>query len=207
MLNLKRLALGSFQTNCYLLDDPESGTGILVDPGAEPARILNWIGAVTIEKIIITHGHSDHVGALAEVRASLACPVGGHQVDADAFGLHFDFTLGSGDRVELGSAAVEIHAIPGHTPGSIALALDESVFRRAIVGDAIFPGGPGRTQSHEDLKQLLDALAVTVFTWPDEVVLHPGHGEATTVGDERMAFERFRKQTLPTDIYGDVTWR
>lgn len=207
MLKLKRLSVGSFATNCYLLVDPERGTGILVDPGAEPRRILDWVGGVTIESIIITHGHSDHTGALGDVRASLACPVGGSRVDADQFGLHFDFTLASGDRVRLGADALEIYEVPGHTPGSIAIAPERDVMSQAIVGDAIFPGGPGHTQSYDDLVLLLDALADTVFTWPDEVVLYPGHGESTTVGDEREAFERFRERKLRPDTYGDVTWR
>jgi glyoxylase-like metal-dependent hydrolase (beta-lactamase superfamily II) len=206
MLELKKLVVGGFEANCYILKDRESGETILVDPGAQAERILDWIGQSQATKIIITHGHSDHVGALTEVRQVLGCPVGGHALDADKFGLDFDFTLGSNSWIDLGSARLEVYEIPGHTPGSVALALHEEDFKRALVGDAIFPGGPGHTQSHQDLRQLLEALEQTVFTWPDQVTLYPGHGDPTTVGAERTAFEKLQAKELPEDLYGDVTW-
>ncbi len=207
MLELSCLAVGSFQSNCYLLQEGDDGEAALVDPGAEPERIIKWVDGAPISKILITHGHHDHVGALAEVRMALNVPVFGHALDAEQFDLEFDDILAAGSMLAIGSMDLEIHEIPGHTPGSIAFALREDPFERAIVGDAIFPGGPGHTRSHEALQQLLDALARTVFTWPDNVMLYPGHGEATSVGAEREAFERMRSQDMPADLYGDVTWR
>ncbi len=98
--------------------------------------------------------------------------------------------------------------LPGHTPGSIGLQLiEESNFKRVVVGDAIFPGGPGQTSTPADLGLSLDTLARTVFTWPDSTELYPGHGVHTTVGAERAAFEAFRAKPLPPDLYGDVSWR
>jgi glyoxylase-like metal-dependent hydrolase (beta-lactamase superfamily II) len=77
----------------------------------------------------------------------------------------------------------------------------------AVVGDAIFPGGPGRTESPEALEQALAGLERTVFTWPDETALYPGHGEPTTVGRERPGFEAFLAAPRPAGLYGDVTWK
>jgi glyoxylase-like metal-dependent hydrolase (beta-lactamase superfamily II) len=207
MLALSRLPVGAYEANCYLLEDRESNAAALIDPGAQPEKIVTWVGSAPIKMILITHGHSDHVGALDELRGVLSCPVGGHASDAETFGLEFDFTLESGSRLEIGAAQLEVYEVPGHTEGSLAFALRDPSFERAIVGDAIFPGGPGHTQSHEDLKRLLAALEATIFSWPDEIRLYPGHGEATTVGAERLPFERMMGQDLPLNLFGDVTWR
>jgi glyoxylase-like metal-dependent hydrolase (beta-lactamase superfamily II) len=187
--------------------DTEHGEAVLIDPGAEAKRILEWTEGIPITKILITHGHSDHIGALSEVRDETGCPVGGHVLDAEAFGIDFDQNLQSGDQLTVGASELEVYEIPGHTPGSIAFALQEETFQRAVVGDAIFPGGPGHTSSHKNLQELLSALERTVFTWPDEVMLFPGHGKPTTVGVEREAFTNLRMQALPKDLFGDVTWR
>lgn len=206
-MELSRLEVGSLQSNCYLLQDRAGDDAALVDPGAEPQKILAWVEDAPVNKILITHGHGDHVGALHEIRQALNAPVYGHALDAERFGLEFDVIVASGRRIEIGSFELEVHEIPGHTPGSIAFAVREDPFERALVGDAIFPGGPGHTQSHRALLQLMEALQKTVFAWPDGVVLFPGHGSTTTVGAERAAFERLRMKGLPENMSGDVTWR
>jgi glyoxylase-like metal-dependent hydrolase (beta-lactamase superfamily II) len=207
VFRLDHIVVGGFQSNCYVLEDESYAEAVLIDPGADPKKILQWVEGVPITKILITHGHSDHVGALAEVRKVLDCPVGGHTLDAQAFGLEFDSMLQSGDRLSLGRYELEVCEIPGHTPGSIAFALHEDTFERAIVGDAIFPGGPGHTRSNKELQELLRALERTVFTWPNEIALYPGHGVSTTVGAEREAFTNLLSQDLSEDFFGDVTWR
>jgi glyoxylase-like metal-dependent hydrolase (beta-lactamase superfamily II) len=93
--------------------------------------------------------------------------------------------------------------VPGHTPGSVCLRLGKQV----IVGDAIFPGGPGHTTSPEALTQSLESLARRVFRWPDATELFPGHGSSTTVGAERESFEAFLAAERPANLCGDVAWR
>jgi glyoxylase-like metal-dependent hydrolase (beta-lactamase superfamily II) len=207
MLDLRALSVGEFESNCYLLSDPGTGDALLIDPGAEPKRILDWLGDVGIQRILITHGHSDHVGALEAIRDEFDIEVGIHPLDVDEFGLKADFALATGDRVPIGASKLEIVHIPGHTPGSVGLRiLEDGGSLRALVGDAVFPGGPGHTQTPEDLETLLQALETTVFTWPDETEIFPGHGESTTVGTERPAFESFIKSSRKLGLCGDVTW-
>lgn len=207
MIELRVLPVGEYQTNCYLLVEAELCEGILVDPGDEAQEILDWIGNTRITRLLLTHGHSDHVGALQTVRKALGVKVGIHPADAAAFSIKKDFDLSPGVIFRLGGAAIEVVHVPGHTPGSVALKLIEADgFHHSLSGDAIFPGGPGHTKTSVDLTIALDSLARTVFTWSDSVRLHPGHGESTTVGAERAAFETFRDKPLPPDLCGDVTW-
>ena len=208
MLELKVLPVGEYQSNCYLLVVPKTHKGILIDPGDQAEEILRFIGSLEITHILITHGHVDHVSALEIVRKALRVPVGIHPADVDAFGLRSDFALEDGDTVDLMGEELRISHVPGHTPGSVMFGLsDRGEIQGAVVGDAIFPGGPGHTETPQALATSLDSLARTVFTWRDEVILYPGHGDPTTVGEERAAFEAFRSSSLPPDLYGDVTWR
>lgn len=208
MYQIRVLPVGSFASNVYLLEDPQSHTAALVDCGAQAEAILEFTAGVEVELLLITHGHHDHVGALEGVREALDVPVGLHPLDAARFDLEYDLALKGGELLDLGGGQLEVVHIPGHTPGSVALrVLEEGEFRRALVGDAVFPGGPGHTETPVQLKQSLDSLEETVFRWSDHVSLLPGHGEPTTVAAERAAFERFRSQPLPPDLCGDVTWR
>ena len=208
MIELQRKTLGPYQTNCYLLSDTSTQDAILIDVPAEAETILAWIEPFKINSIVLTHGHADHVGALERVRESLKVPVALHPADGRNFGIMAEAPLEQGLTISLGEARLEIVHIPGHTQGSVALKVYEAdTFLFAIVGDAIFPGGPGHTSSPAALMQSLDALGCTVFTWPDHIELHPGHGVSTTVGTEREAFEAFCAKPLSPDLYGDVSWR
>lgn len=208
MLELKVLSVGEYQSNCYLLVVPKTNQGILIDPGDQAEEILRFVGSLEIAHILITHGHVDHVSALEIVREELGAPVGIHPADVDAFGLRPDFLLEDGDTVDLVGEELRVSHIPGHTLGSVMFGLIErGEIQGAIVGDAIFPGGPGHTETPQALVTSLDSLSRTVFTWGDEVSLYPGHGDPTTVGEERAAFETFRAGPLPPDLCGEVTWR
>ncbi|TFH35417.1 MAG: MBL fold metallo-hydrolase [Anaerolineales bacterium] len=208
MIELQSKTLGDYQTNCYLLIDSMSRDAILVDVPDEAETILSWIEPFALKRIVLTHGHIDHTGALDRVRQSLRVPVAIHPADGRDFNIVTEATLEQDSSIPLGEARLEVACIPGHTQGSIALKVFEGgVFLFAIVGDSIFPGGPGHTASPEALRQSLEALERTVFTWPDSIELHPGHGVSTTVGAERPAFDSLRSNPLPPDLYGDVLWR
>ena len=201
-LEIRCLEVGPWPMNCYLVSCPASGQVAVVDPGEDADEILALAGS-QVCCILLTHGHPDHVGALETVRRATDAPVGIHPADSEAWGLDADFPLLDGMEVQVGRERVRVSHVPGHTPGSVCLRFDD----RAVVGDAIFPGGPGHTTSPEALAQSLYSLGRTVFTWPDDTVLYPGHGTSTTVGAEREAFERFVAAGSAPDLYGDVTWR
>jgi hydroxyacylglutathione hydrolase len=203
LLELQRLQVGPWPMNCYLVRCQATGEVAVVDPGAEAETILAAVGNGRVCCILVTHGHPDHVGALETVRQAVGAPVGIHPADAEAWGVQADFPLLDGARLEVGQCSVTVVHVPGHTPGSVCLRLDG----RVLAGDAIFPGGPGHTISPGALVQSLESLRRTVFTWTDDTELYPGHGDSTTVGAERSAFERFITEVHPSDLCGDVNWR
>lgn len=200
---LQLLEVGPWPMNCYLVRCVETGEIAIVDPGADAETILSAVGDAPVCCILLTHGHIDHVGALDAVRAAAGVNVGIHPADAAAFGLEADFALEHGARVAVGRGQMTITHVPGHTPGSVCLGLNGQV----LVGDAIFPGGPGHTVSPQTLTQSLESLGQTIFTWSDRIELYPGHGGHTTVGSERAAFEHFLRSERAPDLCGDVMWR
>ncbi len=194
------LSLGPWGTNCYVLI--KEGASVIVDPAAEAERILEAVAGTEVKTILLTHGHGDHVQALDEVRQATGAPLGIHPADATEFDIQGDYDLQDGDRIALGSGELLVHHSPGHTPGSVCFRFDQS----ALVGDTLFPGGPGHSRTPAALAQLLESLQEVLFTWSDEVAFHPGHGEGSSIGAVRPAFEAFLARPRPADLCGDVEW-
>lgn len=191
-----KLSVGSMDNNAYLL---RGRTGsVLIDAAAEPERLLEMIGDQPPEVIVTTHRHQDHWQALAEVaeatRAQLVC--GRPDQDAIATGAWVENLTGvwDGDVVALGEESLGVVGLVGHTPGSITL-----VYRGAdevdhlFTGDSLFPGGPGKTGGPEDFTSLMDDLETKIFgTFDDPAVVHPGHGDDTTLAAERPHLRTWR---------------
>jgi len=192
-----------FQQNCSLIYDAGSNVGAIVDPGGDVASILAAIkqSGVKIEKILLTHGHIDHAGGAAELRDALGVKIEGPHTEDQflldnlpASGLRFGITdarvvtpdrwLAEGDEVTVGDLTFKVIEAPGHTPGSVVLFNAENKF--ALMGDVLFKGSVGRTDvprgSHETL---IASIKTKVLPLGDDVVFLPGHGEASSIGDER----------------------
>jgi glyoxylase-like metal-dependent hydrolase (beta-lactamase superfamily II) len=157
----------------------------------------------SVVKILITHTHSDHIGALVEVKSATNAPVYVNPLDAKKAQIEFEVPIQDGDEIEVGNQRLRAIHAPGHTPGQVCLMLDDD---RALVGDTIFVGGPGRTSSHKDFKTTMHTMQEIVFTWPDETEFFPGHGPSGTIGAERPAFEAFVARGWSSKLRGDVTW-
>lgn len=196
-------AVGPWPMNTYIVIDEEKSNSAIVDPGADPDTILTLVERTNIEAILITHGHPDHIGALAEVKAATQAPVYMNPLEAQEFDLDFDLPLEHGQIITLGNSRLNAIHTPGHTPGMTSLDLADG---RILVGDTIFVGGPGKTWSEEDFATTMRTMQQIVFAWPDETRFYPGHGPSGVIGQERPAFEAFLARGWSPDLFGDVTW-
>lgn len=194
------IPVGSYETNCYLVWDALSREGIIIDPGFEPEKILARVRQLnlSIKALVNTHGHLDHIGGNAAIVSQFNCPLCIGAADATLLedpklnhsarmrrpvvSPAADRLLRQGDVVEFGHCQLKVAETPGHTPGGISLLGDGRLF----CGDTLFAGAVGRTDlpggSHQ---QLLQSICSQLLTLPDETVVLPGHGPATTIGEER----------------------
>ena len=185
--------------NCYLLTCRHTGDQVLVDAAAEPERLLPLIGDAGLATVVTTHQHWDHHRALAEVVAATSAEVLAGAPDAAAIteqtGVPVRRELRQGDQVAVGDCTLEVIALAGHTPGSIALLYDDPAGHpHLFTGDSLFPGGVGNTFGDEAaFVRLIDEVETKVFQrLPDETWFYPGHGNDSTLGAERPHLAEWR---------------
>ncbi|MEQ1689147.1 MAG: MBL fold metallo-hydrolase [Sphingopyxis sp.] len=192
------------QQNCTLLWCTASGKAALVDPGGDLPRLKAAIAqaGVTLEKILITHGHIDHCGEAGTLAKELGVPIEGPQAedrfwiarlgeDGRAYGVNGavfepDRWLEHGDTVDVGNLTLDVIHCPGHTPGHVVFYHAPS--KLAIVGDVLFQGSIGRTDfprgNHADL---IDAITTRLWPLGNDTLFIPGHGPTSTFGQERIS--------------------
>ena len=187
--------------NCYLLRCRHTGAQVLVDAAAEPERLIPWIGAAGLDAVVTTHQHWDHHRALAEVVAATGAETIAGEPDAAAIteqtGVPITRTVGQGDRITVGESELEVIAVRGHTPGSICLLYDDpSGPPHLFTGDSLFPGGVGNTFGDVGaFEQLINDVEERLFQrLPDETWFYPGHGNDSTLGDERPHLAEWRER-------------
>ncbi len=192
-----------FEQNCSLIWEPETRRAAVVDPGGDVDDILAAIATrdLKVEKLLLTHGHIDHVGGTAELARRLGVPVEGPQ-RGDAFWLDqlpeqcrmFGFSgtpalqpdrwLEDGDTVAVGDQVLDVVHTPGHTPGHVCFIHRPS--KLAIVGDVLFAGSIGRTDfPRGNHGALIRAIREKLFPLGDDFAFIPGHGPMSTFGKER----------------------
>ncbi|MBL7163473.1 MAG: MBL fold metallo-hydrolase [Anaerolineales bacterium] len=196
-------AVGPWPMNTYVVICEETKTSAIIDPGADAEKILGMTEGTRVDKILLTHGHFDHVQALEKVKEATNARVYLHPADAQEFDLAFDVALEGGQQIPVGNLVLRAIHTPGHTPGQICFDLGDG---RIVVGDTVFVGGPGKTWSPDDFSATMKTMQEIVFTWPDETQFFPGHGPSGIIGVERPAFEKFVARGWPDDLQGDVTW-
>jgi glyoxylase-like metal-dependent hydrolase (beta-lactamase superfamily II) len=199
---LETLTVGPFQENCYVIGDEATGTGALVDPGDEAARIALAVEQTGLEigEILITHAHIDHVGAVGALVEEYACPVLMHAeaepilqqlpTQAMMMGLRFgkvpavDRHIEDEEALEVGGLKLRALYTPGHAPGHLAFYVEGE--RLVLSGDALFAGSVGRTDLFGgDMDLLMRSINERLMTLPDETDVFPGHGPRTKIGNER----------------------
>jgi hydroxyacylglutathione hydrolase len=198
------LPVGLLQCNCSIIGDETTHEAMVIDPGDDIEDVLGLIRKHNLEvkQIVITHAHIDHVGGAMKLRAATGAPILLNQndfallkmldVQATWIGVptpgkvEIDGSLTAGETVSAGSHTAQVLHTPGHTEGSICLYFAPE--KKLIAGDTLFAGSIGRTDlPGGSMQKIMRSLHDTVLSLPDDTIVIPGHGELTTIGEERQS--------------------
>jgi len=197
-----RLELGPFGTNAYIVVCQATLDSLVVDVPGEADEIVRQLANTNPRYILITHNHFDHIMALEELKTKLKVPIAGHPLDAGGLPSRPDMELNDGDTIEVGKLKIKVLHVPGHTPGGLCFLTGKYL----VSGDTIFPGGPGKTGTPADFKQILKSIETKLFVLPDDTEVYPGHGNATVLGKEKKEFAAFALKPHDPNLCGDVLW-
>jgi hydroxyacylglutathione hydrolase len=201
-VDVRSFTVGPVAENCYVVRRDGAASGLIVDPGEEPERILGAVEqlGVSIEAILITHCHFDHIGAVAPVAEATGAPVYCPEIEVPVladimsyvpwpgFGPYesyeADHTVAGSERLELAGMEIDVLFTPGHSPGHVTYSIGDEL--ALFSGDVLFKGSVGRTDlPGGDWATLLESIRGLVEGLPEETTVHPGHMEITTLGAER----------------------
>ena len=200
---VEQFPVGPLQCNCIILGDETSKDAIVIDPGDEGDRIFAALQrhGLTVRAVVATHAHIDHVGALANLKKLTGAAAMIHEADVPLYEhlaeqaqwigvpvpevTTLDRYLRDGDRLAIGTRALDVLHTPGHSPGSLSFVLDDAS-PLVFAGDTLFAGSIGRTDLWGgSFPEIIESIRRKLLTLPDEAVVLPGHGPRTTIGTER----------------------
>jgi glyoxylase-like metal-dependent hydrolase (beta-lactamase superfamily II) len=199
--SIVKVSVGPMDNNAYLVTCSRTGETLLIDAANDAEILLELIErfAPKLSLIVTSHQHQDHWLALADVARATGVPTAAHQLDAEPLPVKPDRILADGDTIKIGELSFDVIHLQGHTPGSVALALDgadpETGTTHLFTGDCLFPGGVGKTWKKGDFEKLLGDVTRRVFdVYADSTVVYPGHGDDTTLGAERPHLNEWRER-------------
>ncbi|MBA2529610.1 MAG: MBL fold metallo-hydrolase [Euzebyales bacterium] len=191
-VEIRKLSVGPMDNNAYVLVDTGSGAALLIDAADEADRLLAEVEGLDLTAIVTTHGHRDHWQALGPLADATGAPVWLHPDDASMVPRTADHGVADGEVLRFGAGSVRLFHTPGHTPGSTVLLLGDN---HLFTGDTLFPGGPGRTTSSAEFRQIMDSIERRIFDpLTDDTWVYPGHGDDTTLGAERPHLGQWRER-------------
>ena len=198
-LTIRKASVSSMDNNAYLLTCRSTGAQLLVDAADDAPRLLALVeeGGGGLDVVVTTHQHWDHTRALPDVVTATGARTAAGAEDADALPVPVDDRLSQGDTVSFGDVVLDVVALRGHTPGSVALAYrDPSGFTHLFTGDSLFPGGVGNTKNPgQSFDSLIRDVTERVFgVYDDDTWVYPGHGKDTTLGTERPHLGEWRER-------------
>lgn len=195
-----KASVGPMDNNAYVITCSQTGESLLLDAANDAAILLDLVeqSAPKLVLIVTSHQHPDHWLALEEVAKATGVPTAAHQLDAEPLPVKPDRILAHGDTIDVGKLTFDVIHLQGHTEGSVALALSGDATGGVVQlfsGDCLFPGGVGKTWKDGDFERLLGDVSTKVFdVYSDSTVVHPGHGDDTTLGTERPHLAEWKER-------------
>jgi hydroxyacylglutathione hydrolase len=203
MIDARMFTVGPVQENCFIVREKGATNAVIVDPGDEPEKLLGAIeqlGITTVEAILVTHTHFDHIGAVAPVAAATRAPVWCPELEKPVLANIMDFvpwpgfgpfesytadhTVTGGETLTLANMTIDVIFTPGHSPGHVTYAVRDA--GALFSGDVLFMGSVGRVDlPGGDWPTLLRSIETLVDSYPEDTTVYPGHGPITTLGHER----------------------
>jgi glyoxylase-like metal-dependent hydrolase (beta-lactamase superfamily II) len=199
-VSILKASVGPMDNNAYLVTCSATGETLLIDAANDADVLIDLVRnhAPKVSLIVTSHQHFDHWQALEALAQATGAPTAAHEIDADPLPVKPDRLLAGGDTVQIGELTFEVIHLRGHTPGSVALALDGPAtgdVTQLFTGDCLFPGGVGKTWQPGAFTQLLEDVTTRVFdVYGDSTVVYPGHGDDTTLGAERPSLAGWRER-------------
>ena len=183
-VEVHRLVVGPYDNNVFVIRCTQTGEAVLIDAANEHERLLEISSRLGVRKVLETHGHHDHIGAVTEMREAgyeVAVTAADAPMLAD---VGYDVFLDDKEIIEFGRLRLSAIHNPGHTPGSISFHLANTPL--LFTGDTLFPGGPGATKfPGGNFETIINSIDNLLFPFPNETIVLPGHGLDTTIGNER----------------------
>ncbi|AFM17362.1 Zn-dependent hydrolase, glyoxylase [Mycolicibacterium chubuense NBB4] len=197
--SIVKVSVGPMDNNAYLVTCSQTGQTLLIDAANDASILLELIAryAPKLSLIVTSHQHQDHWLALEQVADVTGAPTAAHSLDAGPLPVKPNRILADGDTLDIGELRFDVIHLRGHTPGSVALALENAGDERVhlFTGDCLFPGGVGKTWKEGDFEQLLGDVSSKVFDkFADQTAVYPGHGDDTTLGAERPHLGEWRQR-------------
>ncbi|MCU1407019.1 MAG: fold metallo-hydrolase [Glaciihabitans sp.] len=204
-LTIRSISVSEMSNNVYVLTSKARGTQVLIDAADDAPAILGLLSTAAqdtdsvaqLALIVTTHAHWDHVRALGEVKDATKAPAAAGADDVADIAVPTDIPLHHGDVKTIGDIELEVIHLRGHTPGSVALLYrDPHGPAHLFTGDSLFPGGIGNTNKDADrFASLYNDVVTRIFDQlPDDTVVHPGHGDGTTLGAERGSLAEWKQR-------------
>ena len=194
---LTKISVGEMDNNVYVIESTATGEVLLVDAANDAPQLISHLRdrAPGVKEVLTTHLHADHWIGLAETVDALGLTTIASPGDAEGIDVPTDRHVSHGDELVVGDLRLGVIGLRGHTPDGIALLLRTEVGTHLFSGDSLFPGGPGKTGSDEAFTTLMSDLETRIFdSLGDDVVVHPGHGDDTTIGAERPHLAEWRER-------------
>jgi len=188
---LKTFEVGTMGNMIYIVRDPDTREGFVIDAGFEPEKIAAEAGDTKVQAILITHGHWDHHDSLDALKGQLGVPSAIGELDQDLLHSRPDQVLVDRQELSFGKSVLKAIHTPGHTPGSTCFTVGNALFS----GDTLFPGGVGNIKNQTGhFFTIIRSVEYRLLSLPDETVIYPGHGKPSTIGAEKPSLPEWKER-------------